>query len=375
MTTNWIDSNPYLSQYTISGTTNKAIHTGADLNLNIPVQDSDSGQPVHASANGRVIFSALIPSGTWGNIIVIEHKTPAGKTIHTRYGHLRTRTVSAGDIVRRGDMIGTVGGKEWGMPNHLHFDVSESGILSRTPTHWPGVDIMAVRDNYTNPKTFLQRYHPVLPNLIDITSHIRGNGTIYQMTVMWQGSQHSQQMQTQTDGNFFYTVKNNEWEQMWVKDGYIMRGIDTSPGNSVYYAQLLNPSILGARWCPTNWAVGQVFRRNPLVNWYNKTTGALLSGQNYDSGYRETYLKFARRYDSWAHPKNPGRAFGDVIELHWLLNSHSTTPAETYFYAKGIGLVGWSSPNGDHSFVSELFAPGQRQPMTREKVTYKGPPL
>lgn len=116
------------------------LHTGADLGW------YRVGMPVHAIADGVVRVSMpgikqlnrqlklklSIPSGPidFGNLIVIEHRTPDDDYFLSLYGHLgNDRLVRAGDVVTAGQVIGTIG-KEAGDVNggykpHLHFAVHE----------------------------------------------------------------------------------------------------------------------------------------------------------------------------------------------------------------------------------------------------------
>jgi len=153
----WIDANPYLTLYSFGDPVRTAYHTGADLNLNDPHWDADKGQPVHSCADGVVTFAELVPApSSWGRLVVICHELPDGSVIHSRYGHLAELAVRAGQLVLLGDVLGTIGGAEYGLANHLHFDISHSGILETNPTHWPGSNKQAVLDNYLDPKGFLQ---------------------------------------------------------------------------------------------------------------------------------------------------------------------------------------------------------------------------
>lgn len=142
----WFDANPFLNYY------NGAYHTGADLNKNLPGWNADAGAPVHAMGDGVVTHAGILP-GTWGNVVIVRH----GERLYSRYAHLATVTVNAGDVVDVGDIIGSIGT----MPGrlgweHLHFDVSITDVLADNPGHWPGADRAAVVENYTDPKAFLQ---------------------------------------------------------------------------------------------------------------------------------------------------------------------------------------------------------------------------
>ena len=85
-------------------------HPGLDIS-------ADRGDPVVATANGTV--SSAQRSGAYGNMIVIEH----GFGISTRYAHLDTFRVKAGDAVRRGDVVGYAGSTGRSTGSHLHYEV------------------------------------------------------------------------------------------------------------------------------------------------------------------------------------------------------------------------------------------------------------
>lgn len=78
------------------------------------------GQGVYAAAGGTVI---LARSGGWnggyGNYIIISH--PNGS--QTLYGHLSEVSVSAGQSVAQGDLIGALGNSGNSTGPHLHFEV------------------------------------------------------------------------------------------------------------------------------------------------------------------------------------------------------------------------------------------------------------
>lgn len=123
-----------------------AIHPGVDLNLRSG-GDSDFDAPVHAAADGIVTASGSYR--IWGNIVVIGHSLPEGGTAWSQYAHLNQRLVAAGQLVRRGDLIGTVGkGDENRFSAHLHFEIR---VQDLRPAHWPGLDPVAVRRGYRDP--------------------------------------------------------------------------------------------------------------------------------------------------------------------------------------------------------------------------------
>jgi murein DD-endopeptidase MepM/ murein hydrolase activator NlpD len=92
-----------------------AMHAGIDLAGPI-------GTPVYATADGTV-GRAEWNSGGYGNLVELEH----GHGIQTRYGHLSRTLVSAGQKVKRGDMIALMGSTGRSTGSHLHYEVRIDG--------------------------------------------------------------------------------------------------------------------------------------------------------------------------------------------------------------------------------------------------------
>lgn len=151
---NWIDANPYGNRYQFGTPLQWARHTGADLNLNLPVANSDANSPVLAIAPGVVLFASLVANSTWGRLVVLRHEV-GGVVFHSRYAHLRTLTVGQGQVVATGQQLGTIGGIEYDVATHLHWDVSHSGVLQANPIHWPGDNLALVQQHYLPPIPFL----------------------------------------------------------------------------------------------------------------------------------------------------------------------------------------------------------------------------
>jgi murein DD-endopeptidase MepM/ murein hydrolase activator NlpD len=79
------------------------------------------GTPVHAVLGATVLRAG--PAGGYGNMVELRHRDG---TI-TRYAHLDTLAVSAGQLLRRGDTVGTVGSTGRSTGAHLHFEVLRDG--------------------------------------------------------------------------------------------------------------------------------------------------------------------------------------------------------------------------------------------------------
>ena len=93
----------------------KSFHEGIDI-------AAPEGTPVHAAADGEVVYSSTL-SG-YGNVIIVRHEWGYA----TVYAHNRRHYVKKGQRVRRGQRISEVGrtGRTTG-PN-LHFEVRKEDI-------------------------------------------------------------------------------------------------------------------------------------------------------------------------------------------------------------------------------------------------------
>ncbi len=97
-------------------------HCGVDL-------AAHAGTPIRAPADGTVRFAGSLPEGgpsVWwklGKLVAIEH--PGGTV--TLYGHCDTLGVAAGQHVRRGDTLGTVGKTGWCLNPQLYYEVRRRG--------------------------------------------------------------------------------------------------------------------------------------------------------------------------------------------------------------------------------------------------------
>ncbi len=79
------------------------------------------GTPVYATGDA-VVESAKWHSG-YGNLIILDH----GYNYTTRYAHLSEIKVTAGQKVKRGDLIGKVGNTGKSTGAHLHYEVRYKG--------------------------------------------------------------------------------------------------------------------------------------------------------------------------------------------------------------------------------------------------------
>ena len=78
------------------------------------------GNTMYASNAGEVIMAGWYYG--YGNAVMIAHNV-SGKIYTTLYGHMNSLSVSAGQSVSRGQVIGTVGNTGYSFGCHLHFQI------------------------------------------------------------------------------------------------------------------------------------------------------------------------------------------------------------------------------------------------------------
>ena len=91
------------------------LHAGGDMG-------APSGTPIHAAADGTVVVAS--ERGGYGLAVVIDH----GDSLATLYAHQSALAVSAGDVVKRGDVIGWVGSTGLSTGPHLHLETRIKGM-------------------------------------------------------------------------------------------------------------------------------------------------------------------------------------------------------------------------------------------------------
>ncbi len=147
-------------------------HSGDDIN-GIGGQNSDLGDHVFAIANGLVVYVGN-PSPGWGNCIVLAHRTPDGKILHSMYAHLLSTHVAYMEQIPRGYTIGTVGQADVGYLAHLHLEIRESDGVSPFLSGYPSL----TQHDRLNPTQVVQQYmanrsHIYNPSILDIAQVTR----------------------------------------------------------------------------------------------------------------------------------------------------------------------------------------------------------
>ena len=89
-------------------------HTGIDI-------PAPAGTAILASKSGVVITSTR--NGSYGNYVVVGHSDGTS----TLYAHMSSRSVSQGQTVKQGQVVGRVGTTGSSTGNHLHFEIRVNG--------------------------------------------------------------------------------------------------------------------------------------------------------------------------------------------------------------------------------------------------------
>jgi murein DD-endopeptidase MepM/ murein hydrolase activator NlpD len=90
------------------------LHTGVDF-------AAPHGTPIRAAADGIVISASYLRG--YGNTVILQH----GGNMQTVYAHCSGFSVGAGQTVKRGQVIASVGSTGYSTGPHLHFEVRLNG--------------------------------------------------------------------------------------------------------------------------------------------------------------------------------------------------------------------------------------------------------
>lgn len=93
-------------------------HRGVDI--------ANKGQPpILAADSGRVTVAGWPDNAGYGNRVMIDH----GNGFQTLYAHMSSISVTVGQTVNRGDVIGNVGSTGRSTGPHLHFEIRRGGEI------------------------------------------------------------------------------------------------------------------------------------------------------------------------------------------------------------------------------------------------------
>jgi murein DD-endopeptidase MepM/ murein hydrolase activator NlpD len=131
------------------------LHLGDDWN-GIGGGNTDLGDTIFSIATGQVIFAEDIAGG-WGNVVRVLHRTDSTKSspqIEALYAHMDTIWVAPGQLLQRGESLGTVGNAGGIYYAHLHLEIRSK----------PGMPIGGGYSHettgYLNPTSFIKKNRP-----------------------------------------------------------------------------------------------------------------------------------------------------------------------------------------------------------------------
>ena len=104
------------------------LHDGTDFG-------AGCGTPIYAAASGTVV--SALNDAAYGNRVIMTHGIIGGRSLATSYNHLTSDTVSTGQRVSKGQVIGYAGTTGYSTGCHLHFMVYENGSTV-DPMGWLG---------------------------------------------------------------------------------------------------------------------------------------------------------------------------------------------------------------------------------------------
>ncbi|HCN76613.1 MAG TPA: hypothetical protein DIT13_05385 [Verrucomicrobiales bacterium] len=134
-------------------------HLGEDWNHRSG-GNNDLGHPIYSCARGVVVISEDVRAG-WGNCVIVRHayRDATGKIamVDSLYAHLHQRGVKVGQVVEKGQLVGTMGGNNGMYYVHLHFEMRKNLRIGMNRSQF-------ARDNsnYYSPTDFINK-HRTLP--------------------------------------------------------------------------------------------------------------------------------------------------------------------------------------------------------------------
>jgi len=114
--------------------------------------NTDLGDPVYAIGDGVVTVSKDICCG-WGNVVRIVHKLQGHSEftyLESVYAHLDKMTAYPGQLIKKGEHLGTIGTAHGRYKAHLHLELRDFIDMSMGPGYskdWEG---------YLDPSAFIQ---------------------------------------------------------------------------------------------------------------------------------------------------------------------------------------------------------------------------
>lgn len=122
--------------------------------------NTDLGDPVWAIAHGVVVFAQNFGHG-WGNVVIVRHAFEEGgrvKFIDSLYGHLDRILVREGQVLKRGQQLGTIGTGGGLYAAHLHLEIRKDIRVGMAQHRFPHDDTV-----YLSPVDFINAHRQLKP--------------------------------------------------------------------------------------------------------------------------------------------------------------------------------------------------------------------
>ena len=129
--------------------------------------NSDLGDPVYTIGHGLVTYAADA-RGRWGKVVIVRHAFREPKTgnvfcCQTLYAHLDRIDVKLGQLVKRGDQVGTIGTNRGMYPAHLHAELHFNVMANCGQQGIPKTS-----RNYGDLSRFIERYRRLKPETKEV---------------------------------------------------------------------------------------------------------------------------------------------------------------------------------------------------------------
>ena len=107
-------STRFFAKYSVDADEFSGRHVGVDLKLPF-------GMPIGSIGGG--VIHGVRENAVLGTFVIVEHNHPTEGTLFSVYGHLGNVTVREGDVMKPGDILGTIGMTGNTSGPHLHLQV------------------------------------------------------------------------------------------------------------------------------------------------------------------------------------------------------------------------------------------------------------
>lgn len=100
-------------------------HSGVDIS-----GSGIGGTPIGSMSSGTVVIARSGWNGGYGNYVIVDHGTSNidGFTYKSLYGHMSSISVREGQVVAKGQTLGTVGTTGNSTGNHLHLELYKNNV-------------------------------------------------------------------------------------------------------------------------------------------------------------------------------------------------------------------------------------------------------